>query len=493
MTWETIQIYWRRVNELLRTRIWEPDIAAVSRLQRWAFRQLRVGVIFATGLAKGKIQLRASAMTFTTLLTLGPVLVLALSVFRSFGALQGVENQLEGYLLDQLSSGSQEQVRAWLVRFFAAVDQGAFRELSIVVLVGAVLGLLGSIEQAFNDIWGVHRGRSLFQRFSTYTTLMVFSPILIGLSLSVTASAETAALNAWLVTRSPVLEVLLRIGLRLGPTLLTGLAFTLLYTIMPNVRVSLRASLPAGLVAAVLWETLKFGYGAYMRNASHYGTLYGSLAAVPFFLIWVYVSWLVVLFGAQLAFARDAAQDFGQEMGAMTAGLKERLRTAIHIAIEAVRCFRDERKPPNLVKLSQRLRLPLRLVMNVAETLVDGGVLHQLSSDRREMLLVPARSPDRISVYDLYTCVAGNRGGKDDSPPQPAGSDGGDTRAPETEPDIHTVNAVLDDVDRTIRETWESRSLLDLLEAETKRHGQEVIPFPGFDGRGWTRGPRDDF
>ncbi len=491
--WERIQNDWRRINELLRTRIWEPDLAAVSRLQRWAFRQLRVGVIFATGLAKGKIQLRASAMTFTTLLTLGPVLVLALSIFRSVGALQGVESQLERYLIDQLSPGNQEQARSWLVKFFAAVDQGAFRELSVVVLVGAVLGLLGSIEQAFNDVWGVHRGRSLFQRFSTYTTLMVFSPILIGLSLSVTASAETAALNTWLVTRSPMLEILLRIGLRLGPTLLTGLAFTLLYTIMPNVRVSLRASLPAGLVAAVLWEALKFGYGAYMRNASHYGTLYGSLAAVPFFLIWVYVSWLVVLFGAQLAFARDAAQDFRLEMGAMAAGLQERLRAGMHIALDAVRCYRDEQRPPNLVHLSRRLRLPLRLVMNIAETLVDGGVLHQLSSDRREMLLVPARSPERISVYDLYTCVAGNRAARDAEAPGSPPADRTEPKAVDADPAIGTVESLLGDVDRTMRETWENRSLLDLLDAQTRQHGQEVIPFPGFDGRGWTRGPRDDF
>lgn len=491
--WERIQNDWRRINELLRTRIWEPDLAAVSRLQRWAFRQLRVGVIFATGLAKGKIQLRASAMTFTTLLTLGPVLVLALSIFRSVGALQGVESHLERYLIEQLSPGNQEQARSWLVKFFAAVDQGAFRELSVVVLVGAVLGLLGSIEQAFNDVWGVHRGRSLFQRFSTYTTLMVFSPILIGLSLSVTASAETVALNTWLVTRSPVLEILLRIGLRLGPTLLTGLAFTLLYTIMPNVRVSLRASLPAGLVAAVLWEALKFGYGAYMRNASHYGTLYGSLAAVPFFLIWVYVSWLVVLFGAQLAFARDAAQDFRLEMGAMAAGLQERLRAGMHIALDAVRCYRDEQRPPNLVHLSRRLRLPLRLVMNIAETLVDGGVLHQLSSDRREMLLVPARSPERISVYDLYTCVAGNRTARDAETPGTAPGDVAEPKAVDADPAIGTVESLLGDVDRTMRETWENRSLLDLLDAQTRQHGQEVIPFPGFDGRGWTRGPRDDF
>src|SRR5512137_3115811 len=135
-----IRTWRRRVTDLLRHTIWEPDILVVSRLQRWAFRQLRVTVIFATGLARGRIQLRASAMTFTTLLTLGPVLVLALSVFRAFGALEGLRQQVEDFLIANLAPGSQEQVQEWLRSFFAAADRGAFRNVSIMVLAGAVLG-----------------------------------------------------------------------------------------------------------------------------------------------------------------------------------------------------------------------------------------------------------------------------------------------------------------------------------------------------------------
>ena len=257
-----IRTWHQRTTDLLRHRIWEPDILAVSRLQRWAFRQLRVTVIFATGLARGHIQLRASAMTFTTLLTLGPVLVMALSVFRAFGALEGLRQRVEDFLVANLAPGSQSQVQDWLRSFFAAADRGAFREVSILVLAGAVVGLLGSLEQAFNDIWGAHRGRSLFQRFSIYTTLVVFGPILIGLSLSATAGLETLALRNWLATFPAGFETLLGISFQLAPVLLTGIAFTLVYTILPNVRVSLRASLPAGLVAGTLWEILKFGYGA---------------------------------------------------------------------------------------------------------------------------------------------------------------------------------------------------------------------------------------
>jgi membrane protein len=490
---ERIRKLWLRVNELLRTQIWEPDITVVSNLRRWGYRQLRVGVLFASGVARGKVQLRASAMTFTTLLTLGPVLVLTMSLFRMFGALEGVRAQLEKLLIDYLSPGSQEQVRTWLVTFFDAVDRGAFRELSLVVLLGAVVGLLGSIETAFNDIWGVHRGRSIFSRLSIYTTLIFFSPILIALSLSVTASLETSALRAWLDMRAPAWETLLRIGLRLGPVFLTGLAFTLLYTILPNVRVSMRASLPAGLIAGLMWEGLKFGYGAYMRHASHYGTLYGSLAAVPFFLIWVYVSWLVVLFGAQLAFARDAAQDFRQEVWAASAGLRDRFRVGMHVALEVARRYREEQPPPDLIELAQRTRLPLRLVRAVAESLVEGGILHQVSSDRRELLLVPARAPERITVYDVFASLAGNPKdvgtGLDPTSPE-TGEAGEETEAPAPH-DRSAVDLLVDDVDRSIRERWDVRSLTDVLDELAQSAQQEIFPFSVLDGRGWTRGPKE--
>jgi membrane protein len=476
-----IRNYHKRVTDLLRHRIWEPDLLAVSRAQRWLFRQLRVTVIFVTGLARGRIQLRASAMTFTTLLTLGPVLVLALSVFRAFGALEGLRQQVEDYLIANIAPGSQGQVQAWLRGFFAAADRGAFRGVSIMVLVGAVVGLLGSLEQAFNDIWGVHRGRSLFQRFSIYTTLVVFSPILIGLSLSATASLETLALQNWLATFPDGFETLLAVVFQLAPVLLTGVAFTLMYTILPNVRVSIRASLPAGMVAGMLWEILKLGYGAYMRTAVHYGTLYGALAAIPFFLIWVYVSWLVVLFGAQLAFARDAAQDFRIEVGAAKAGLEDRFRAGLHVALETVRCYRDELDPPELTLMSRRLRLPLRLVRTVAETLVDGGVLHQVASGRRELILVPARNPEKISVYDVYVCLSGpTPGDRPDSTLDPASNAA-----------TGTVDRLVLDLDRGLREKWDQRSLLDVLSSEDSDQRQDVLPFTLLDGGARGRGPLD--
>jgi membrane protein len=455
-----IQHLRRSVRDFLNTRIWDQDVSTLPWWRAFLIRQLRIAVIFAKGFGPGRIQLRASAMTYTSLLTMGPVLVIGLSVFSAFGGLSGLESKLEEFLIDNLSPGSQQQVRVWLYTFFEGVRSGAFRSLSVLVFLGAVLGLLGSLEQAFNDIWGVHRGRSLFQRLPTYTTLVVLGPILVGVSLSITAALETSALRVFFESRLPILQSVSHIVFKLVPILFTGLALTMLYTIMPNVRVRLRASLPAGLVAGVIWEVTKILYTGYMRRASHYGTLYGSLAAVPLFLIWVWVSWLVVLFGAQLAFARDAAQDWRREEEAVHASTRERLRVALHLALATARSYFAGSHPPELVALSRQLRQPLRLVRAAAEELVDGGILHQLASTRQETSLVPARSPELITVYDVLSCVI-DRG-----------------IAPGTAEAPSIVEDFLSDLDDGWRERWGNVSLKDLLEEQDQRAGQGVLPFP---------------
>lgn len=459
----------RQLAGFLRFGLWDRDTAEMPAWQAFLIRQLRVGVIFVRGIGRSRIQLRASAMTFTTLLTLGPVLILALSICQAFGLLSGLQSQLETFLIDNISPGNVDQVRSWIFHFFEGVRSGAFRSLSILVLLGGVLGLLGSIEQSFNDIWGVHRGRPLFQRFAVYTTLVVFGPILIGLSLSLSTTLEMSFLRSWIAAHSPVITELIQIGFRLLPIISTGLAFTLLYTVVPNVHVRVRASLPAGLIAGLIWELSKSGYRLYLHRASHYGTIFGSLAAVPLFLLWVYVSWLVVLFGAQLAFARDAIRDFRLEEGALHASPLEKLRVALHLTLAACRAHRDGMEPPDLISLSQRLRLPLRLVRSVAEDLAEGGVLHLITLQQRDCGLVPARSSERTTTYDVISCLVG----RDAAAPAPGAPEAGSS----------LVDRTVGELERVVRSHCENISLAELLEEQDHLGSQEVLPFPTLEGR----------
>lgn len=421
-------------------------------------------------------------MTYTTLLTLIPLLVLALSIIRALGGLTELELRLQTFILDVIDPGRQEEVRQWMLNIFQNARSGAFNGFSIILLMFSGLGLLGSVEGAFNDIWGVHRGRSLFQRFSTYTTLIVFGPLLIGLSLSMTASFQASDLWDQAVTTIPILSWFLSVTLKLIPILITSIAFIILYMVMPNVRVRLRAALPAGLAAGIIWEFTKWGYGLYLEHATHLGALYGSLAAIPLFLLWVYLSWLVVLFGAHLAFAQEAAEDIRIEEGAAGASLGDRLRAGLHIMMAAGACHRAGMAPPDVAGLARWLGLPLRLMRSAAETLIEGGLLHQVASDPRDWALVPARDVDRIRLMDIWLCFVEARRAE----PLP-GEIAAASRAVRNGSPWGEVEKLLGNMLESLESSWGHMTLAEILqrlpEASSDKMNEEpgarVYPFPG--------------
>ena len=460
-----------RAQVLLRTHIWETDLAGLPWIRRLVFRQLRVLVILARGAFGGRLGLRASAMTFTSLITMVPLLVVTFSVIRAFGGFPDLENRLELFVLSNVVPASQEQVRAWLYRFFESVRDGAFSGITVFSLLFGGLGLLGSLEGAMNDIWGVRRGRPLLQRFTIYITLVVLGPILVGLSLSMTASVETAAFWGWLEQRAPGLTLPIGIAFKVTPMILTGLALTLLYTTLPHARVRLRASLPAGLTAGLLFEMSKLGYAIYLKNATHYSAVYGSLSAFPIFVLWVHLTWLVVLFGAELTFAYDAADDIREEELARRASERERIRVALYLAMEAARAHRSGEPPPGTVSLAHRLGLPLRLVSVVADILTEGGVLFRVADAPRDGGLVPARSPDHIRVHEIVNCLL-DRGNQL-------------TRRPASGPSTAVIDSVLVELELAWRRESGSYTLTELVERTEQNPNVVRFPTP-------LRGKRED-
>lgn len=446
----------RTSREFLQSQVWEQEISGRSWIEGFGIRQLRVGLIVVKGITSGNLALRASAMTYATLLSLVPLLVVAFTVFRAFGGLPNLESKVEVWMLENIMPVHQEAMQNWIAGLLEDVKSGAFNGISVLLLAGGVLGLLTSIESAFNDIWGVNRGRSFFQRLSTYTTLIISSPILIGVSLSLTASLQSSTLLRGWLEIFPNGDNLLTLIFQFLPVLLTGLALTLLYTIMPHVKVRLRASFPAGMAAAVIWEISKIGFAAYLKSATHYNLIYGPLAALPLFFLWVFISWAVVLFGAQLTFAQDAVDDIREEELAGTVSLRERIRVALHLVFEACRRYREEMPAPELVEISHSLSLPLRLVRQVADVLTDGGILLVVQSPR-EGGIAPARAPDRISIYEIVACLV-DRG-----------------HVPRAGRRDQEVDQILERVDTTLRERWGEVTIEECISRGTGVN--DVLPF----------------
>ncbi|MDH3638528.1 MAG: YihY family inner membrane protein [Gammaproteobacteria bacterium] len=237
----------------------------------------------------------ASALSFTTVLSLVPLVAVVFGSMSMFPVFGKWGEALQGFIYRNFVPAAGDVIFSHLERF--AGTAGQLTTIGLVALVLSALLLLVTIEEAFNDVWRVHKGRSLVQRVLAYWTVLTLGPLLMGASLSLTSYL----LSLSLIPDQAMLVKAHSIFLRLLPFVFEVLAFTLLYLVVPNCSVRPRDAFWGGVVAALLFEITKRGFALFVLNYSNYQIIYGALAAIPIFLIWIYLSWLVILIGAEFA------------------------------------------------------------------------------------------------------------------------------------------------------------------------------------------------
>jgi len=238
----------------------------------------------------------ASSLTFTTLLSIVPLITVALTLISAFPVFGKMSEALHRFVLENMVPESADTIATYTQQF--AANAARLTVVGLVFLGVTAIMLMVTIERAFNQIWRVSRPRALIQRVLIYWTLLTVGPVLIGASLSLTSWLVTVSLG--LVGNIPGAGIGL---LKVVPAVLTALAMALLYVTMPNRRVRFRDALLGGLVAGILFEAMKRGFAVYITHFPTYKLIYGAFASVPIFLLWVYLSWLIVLFGAVIVAA----------------------------------------------------------------------------------------------------------------------------------------------------------------------------------------------
>jgi membrane protein len=233
----------------------------------------------------------ASSLTFTTLLAIVPIITIALTLITAFPVFAELTKQLETFLVENVLPESARTIVLYTQEF--AENAAKLTALGLFFLFVTSIIVLMTIDQAFNEIWRVPRPRSTFQRVVIYWTLLTLGPVLIGASLSLTSWVVSVSMGV--VKDIPYAGKLL---LRIVPMILTACAFALLYVTLPNRRVLVRDALTGGFLAAAAFEAMKFGFAIYITQFPTYTLVYGAFAAVPIFLLWIYLSWLVVVLGA---------------------------------------------------------------------------------------------------------------------------------------------------------------------------------------------------
>lgn len=344
---------------------------------------------------------RAAVLAYMTILNLVPVLALAMAAFAWVTPREDIEARVREILSAHLLPGSMEAVTEYLLQFTQRLSTVSI--LGGLAFLATAVYLFHVIERTFNEIWQVRARRSFPEKFITYWGLITLTPVIVSLSIYLTNRAPAIPWLERLVTVQAVKWALPAFF----PLFLNWIAFYLLYDLLPHTRVRVTAALRGAVVAGTIWEAAKIGFDVYIRYFASYGTLYGPLAIVPVFLVWLYLTWAVVLFGAEVAFVHQYPHRHkirGGMMGSFLIREYFGLRFVIEAAVRQV----QGRKPASPEELRYAVDAPEGLTREILGRLCEVGILfHQ--EDRREQVVLQ-RAPGNVTVGEIVRALGGNAG-----------------------------------------------------------------------------------
>ena len=359
---------------------------------------LRVLILSIRGFDEDKCQLRASALTFYSLISIVPVAAMAFGIAKGFGFEKMLKSQLRAKL------AGHEEIVDNVVQFshslLESTKGGLLAGIGVIVLFWAVIKVLGQIEESLNDIWGIKEQRPLGRKFGDYLSLMLICPVLIILSSSVTVFVTTQVtlilekitiLGAF----SPIVFFLMKL---LPYSILWGL-FTFLYIFMPNTKVRFTSALLAGIITGTIFEIVQWAYITFQVGAAKYNAIYGSFAAFPLFLVWLQLSWLIVLYGAELSFAHQNVDTYEFEPDALQASRRLKTLLSLQIAQRVIRNFARGEAALTAGQVSRELEIPIRLVNEILFELTQSNILSGTDTGKDgERGFQPARDINALTI-----------------------------------------------------------------------------------------------
>ena len=380
--------------------VWRTPTESFSRLQEWLVGVMRLAVVLTRDLTKGQLNLRAMGLVYTTLLSIVPLLAISFSVLKAFG----VYNQIEPILLGFLEPLGEQgvEITSNVMRFINNVNVGVLGSVGIALLLYTAVSLVQKVEEAFNFIWHVNRARSFGERFSRYVSALLVGPLLVFSAMGITAAAASLGVVRDAMDIEAIGWIALHVG-RLVPYALVIGAFTFLYSFMPNTKVRLKPALVGGLVGGIAWQSAGWAFAQFAASSTRYAAIYSSFAIVILFMLWLYLSWLVLLFGSSVAFYVQNPAYLVRAGGEPRLSNRMRERLALVIMSLIGRNYLDGRSPWSTDALARSLSMPTRAIDELLVALQARNMLTTTGDEPPGWL--PVRDLDHVSANELLDMV----------------------------------------------------------------------------------------
>ncbi len=386
--------------------IWKIKLIDLPKKKQFFYEQLRVILLTFRGFTQDNCVLRASSLTFFSLLSIVPVFAMGFGVAKSFNLQVMLEEQLHSAFADMQG---HEEILAKILEFsrnqLESTQGGLIAGIGVLFLFWTIVKLLGNIERAFNEIWGIKVHRPLTRKIADYLIIVVVTPLFL-----IIAGGATAFLAAQPEVLMEKYEFLRMLGpifivvMQFLPLLILTPLFTFLYIFMPNAKITLKSGLIAGLFAALCFMGIQMLYFELQVTLfSKYSAIYGSFAAMPLFLIWLEISWMIVLFGAELSFAKENVETCEFEADSKNASLAFRQKIALCITNVVLDALQNEKPPPTTDYIRKELGIPALLTNLLLFELVRAGVIIRVvdGGGLRENSYLPALPEQKLTVSNV--------------------------------------------------------------------------------------------
>lgn len=384
-----------KLREKIKHLLWEQNSADLSLLQRVLLRQIQTVALVLRDFSINQCLLRAAALTYYTMLSLVPLLALTFALLKAFG----VQNLLQPLIIEKLNVGDGQAAEV-ILGYINNTQVTQLGAVGLIFLIIAVVSLLTNVEKTFNHIWGVQDIRPLLRRFADYLSVILAGPVLIISAISMTSTLASNSLVQKLIEMQMVGNLILLL-FKVAPFFFMWLAFTGLYVFMSNIKVEWRAAFIGGVVGGTLWQFAQVGYVHFQVGVGRYNAIYGTMAALPIFMVWLYLSWVIVLFGLGVCYAKQNLRTSGRDLRGSEVSRNSFEQVALALLVTLADRFAKGEKPLSNEQLAQYLFIPPRLCRSILRLLLKIGFVSELCTLAGRCQYQLGRSAEDLSLAEI--------------------------------------------------------------------------------------------
>ncbi len=388
----------QRTIKYVKEDIWRVRKFELSKPHILIINTIRIIYLAIKGFIYDRCQQKASALTFYSLLSVVPILALVIGIATGFGLDKVVERELVSHLANQreILDYTLHMARTYV----SNTHEGIVVGIGLALLFWSVMKVLGNIEHSLNEIWEVTRSRSFARKFTDYLAIVIVATLFLisSSSMLVFVAGKFSQFELFSNSLGKFVNLIL-------PFVLISLVFIMLFYIMPNTKVKVWSAVVGGVVSGILFQLLQYYYFHFQVGVSRYNSIYGSFAALPLFLIWMQSSWLVILFGAEVAFAVENVNSYEFEADTKSLSPKYKKVVALAISHNVIKRFEQGLSPSHSLQMSVDLKLPVRLVNEVVHALINARIIIEVNAvnDEDDGGLIPAVDINKLTSFDIIS------------------------------------------------------------------------------------------